>query len=150
MDKQLYNELKKITPEEERILQGNKTIEKELYISVDAAEDRNVIEAKKLLEAGKLIQVRKHTRFVHFPEHTHDYVEMIYMCSGSTHHRVNGYDVILNQAAYLLKTTSMSVLEIGMAVGYENQSYFHRIFQKQFGTTPRKYRVQMLTERSEQ
>ncbi len=50
----------------------------------------------------------------------------------------------LNQAAYLLKTTSMSVIEIGMAVGYENQSYFHRIFQKQFSLTPRKYRVQEL------
>ncbi len=49
----------------------------------------------------------------------------------------------LNQAAYLLTHTAMSVLEVGQAVGYENQSYFHRIFQRQFGTTPRKYRMQM-------
>ena len=46
----------------------------------------------------------------------------------------------LNQAAYLLENTAMSVLEIGMAVGYDNQSYFHRIFQKRFGMTPKKYR----------
>ena len=47
----------------------------------------------------------------------------------------------LNQAAYLLATTNMNVLDIGLAVGYDNTSYFHRIFQKEFGMTPRKYRV---------
>jgi YesN/AraC family two-component response regulator len=48
----------------------------------------------------------------------------------------------LNQAAYLLQNTSLSVLDIAMAVGYDNVSYFHRIFQKKFGVTPRRYRVQ--------
>ena len=47
----------------------------------------------------------------------------------------------LNQAAYLLTTTNMNVMDIGLAVGYDNTSYFHRIFQKQFGVTPRKYRI---------
>lgn len=47
----------------------------------------------------------------------------------------------LNQAAYLLEHTAMSVMDVGLAVGYDNLSYFHRIFQKRFGTTPRKYRV---------
>lgn len=320
MNKKLFEELKKITPEERRILQGNQTIETNIYTSDSGAEEIRRIEAQKLLDAGKLIQVRKHTRFIHFPKHSHDYVEMIYMCSGSTHHRINDHDVILeqgellilnqqatqeifpagegdiavnfiilpeffdyglkmmdqepntlrefivdclrgnvrtsgylhfqvsevlpiqnlienliwtihnrqpnkrsinqatmgllflqlmnhmdklntdvegkqqqmilsvlqyveehyrdgelselaeqlhydfywlsreikkqtgqtytelvqkkrlNQAAYLLKNTSMSVLDVGMAVGYENQSYFHRIFQKRYGMTPRKYR----------
>ena len=39
-----------------------------------------VIDSDKLLEAGQLITIRPHTRFVHFPEHTHNYVEVIYMC----------------------------------------------------------------------
>ncbi|MDE6893211.1 MAG: AraC family transcriptional regulator, partial [Lachnospiraceae bacterium] len=47
----------------------------------------------------------------------------------------------LNQAVYLLENTNMSVMEIGMSVGYENVSYFHRIFQRRFGVTPRKYRI---------
>jgi YesN/AraC family two-component response regulator len=47
----------------------------------------------------------------------------------------------LNQAAYLLKHTKMSIIDIGMAVGYENMSYFHRIFLKKFGCTPRQYRI---------
>ena len=37
-------------------------------------------------------------------------------------------------------------MDIGLAVGYENMSYFHRIFQKKYGTTPRKYRVRETRE----
>jgi transcriptional regulator GlxA family with amidase domain len=41
----------------------------------------------------------------------------------------------------LLKNTTLSVEEIAIAVGYENKSYFHRIFIKKFETTPKKYRT---------
>lgn len=97
MTEQILQELMKITPEEKRILSGESMINKELYMSAE----NNIIDAKKLLEAGKLIQVRTHTRFVHFPVHTHNYIEVIYMCSGSTHHVINGTDVILNQGDLL-------------------------------------------------
>ena len=73
MTGEILEKLQQITPEEQRILSGEKTIEKEIYME----ENSNVIDATKLLEAGKLIQVRTHTRFIHFPEHTHNYVEMI-------------------------------------------------------------------------
>lgn len=98
MTGEILEKLQQITPEEQRILSGEKTIEKEIYME----ENSNVIDATKLLEAGKLIQVRTHTRFIHFPEHTHNYVEMIYMCSGSTHHVINGEDVILKQGELLI------------------------------------------------
>lgn len=47
----------------------------------------------------------------------------------------------LSLAAYLLTATGKSVMDIAMEVGYDNISYFHRIFQKKYGMTPRKYRV---------
>ena len=50
-------------------------------------------------------------------------------------------DKRLSQAAYLLTYTAMPVIDIGPAVGYENISYFHRIFQKKYGMTPRTYRL---------
>lgn len=324
MNQELLKILRRVTPEEKRLCSGNTDIEKEIY-SFDPAENEDIvhIDAAKLLDAGKLIQIRTHTRFVHFPVHTHNFVEVVYMCEGSTHHVINGNDVILNegellfisqsarqeiypaskedvavnfiilpeffdygltmmeaennqlrsfvidcltgakedtgylhfkvadvlpvqnlienliwtiirkepnkrsiqqatmgllflqlmnqidrmetaeadkqqklvmdvlsyieehyrdgeldkvakqlhydmrwlskeikkrtglnytdlvqnkrlnQAAYLLTTTNMNVIDIGLAVGYDNTSYFHRIFQKQFGTTPRKYRIKM-------
>lgn len=97
MREELLRDLKKITEEEQRILDGNNRFEKELYVSAG----QNIFDAKKLLEDGKLISIRKHTRFVHFPEHTHNYVEVIYMCSGSTHHKINGNDVILETGELL-------------------------------------------------
>jgi AraC-like DNA-binding protein/mannose-6-phosphate isomerase-like protein (cupin superfamily) len=46
----------------------------------------------------------------------------------------------LDQAAYLLTTTNLTVSDISYAVGYSNVGYFHRIFQKRFSTSPNNYR----------
>ena len=97
MTQELLETLREITPEEQRILNGKNEIERELYVS----SEENTFDAKKLLEKGKLITVRPHTRFVHFPAHTHNYVEVIYMCSGSTTHIVNGNKVLLEQGELL-------------------------------------------------
>lgn len=102
VSEELYVELKKITKEEERLLSGQTGIERELYMSADAnGKEVNVVDAAKLLDEGKLIQVRPHTRFVHFPRHTHNYIEVIYMCAGSTHHIIDGEDVILKEGELL-------------------------------------------------
>ena len=90
----LLKELKKITIEEQRILDGRQGIEKEIYMSTASFSEETVIDAGKLLDAGKLIQVRPHTRFVHFPKHTHNYIEVIYMCTGQTRHVIDGEDVV--------------------------------------------------------
>ena len=47
----------------------------------------------------------------------------------------------LSQAAWLLKNTDKHVDEIAALVGYENKSYFHRLFTARFGCSPRQYRV---------
>ena len=46
----------------------------------------------------------------------------------------------LRQAAWLLEQTNQRISDIALAVGYENVSYFHRIFRAQFGLSPKKYR----------
>ena len=46
----------------------------------------------------------------------------------------------LSQAAWLLKNTDRKVDEISLSVGYENISYFHRLFAARFGCSPKKYR----------
>lgn len=97
MTGEILTQLRKITPEEERILSGKNEIERDIYMS----SEEDTIDSKKLLESGKLIQVRTHTRFVHFPAHKHNYIEVIYMCSGSTHHVINGEDVQLHQGELL-------------------------------------------------
>ena len=107
MTKELLEILRKITPEEERLQAGNANIEKKIYSSDSKENEKEVhIDASKLLEEGKLIQIRTHTRYVHFPVHTHNYVEVVYMCQGSTHHVINGNDIILKEGELLFISQS--------------------------------------------
>ncbi len=78
-------ELRRVTEEEERLLAGGQ-VDRSLYSSGGGF----LIDSEKLLAKGKLITVRPHTRFAVFPAHTHNYVEIMYMCSGQTVHRING------------------------------------------------------------
>ncbi len=44
----------------------------------------------------------------------------------------------LFQAVYLLKSTNLSVFDIATAVGYNNTTYFYKLFFSLFRTTPHK------------
>ena len=48
----------------------------------------------------------------------------------------------LKKAGDLLLTTSMSIIEISERTGFENHSYFIRLFRKHYQTTPKQYRKQ--------
>lgn len=98
MDQRIIERLSRITAEEREILDGRKSIDRDLYMD----GSRDVISGEKLLEKGKLIAIRSHTRFIAFPEHTHDYVEMVYMCAGETRHMVNGNAITLHQGELLM------------------------------------------------
>lgn len=98
MDERLLRKLKGITEEEQIILDGGQGIQRERYTS---SRDF-VVDSEKMLEKGKLIEIRPHTRFVHFPRHRHNYVEVLYMCSGSTTHILNGSQKLVLQQGDLL------------------------------------------------
>ena len=88
---EILEKLQQITLEEQEILCGNSNINRSLYMQ----GVENTVNSKKLLDVGKLITMRKHTRFIDFPQHTHDYVELVYMCSGETTHFVDGKEIEL-------------------------------------------------------
>lgn len=94
---EILEKLMPITKEERIILDGADTVDKSLYTT----HEDNVIRSQKLLSKGRLIHVRTHTRFVHFPEHTHDFVEAVYMCMGQTTHIINGKELVLKEGELL-------------------------------------------------
>jgi len=46
----------------------------------------------------------------------------------------------MNKAAELLRSSKLSIAEVGGLVGYENQLHFSRAFKSVFGSSPREYR----------
>ena len=98
MDARILEELSVITEEERELLRGREEIDRTRYMETT----RDVVNAEKLLRGDRLISMRPHTRFVHFPEHSHDYVEMVYMCQGSTTHLVNGDSIELRSGELLI------------------------------------------------
>lgn len=108
MQKELLEQLQRITEEEQAVLNGRQDVRKELYTS---GRDF-VIDSGKLLQKGRLIEIRPHTRFIHFPKHSHNYVEMVYMCSGSTTHIINDRERIILQEGDLLFLNQHATQEI--------------------------------------
>ena len=108
MNSALLAKLAEITLEEQCILQGKANVDKQIY-----TEGKDfTIDSKKMLGKGKLIDIRPHTRFVHFPKHRHNYIEIIYMCSGETTHIINSNQKIILQTGDLLFLNQYSYHEI--------------------------------------
>ena len=78
MQQALLDHLRIITEEEQQILDGVAEVDKDLYTS---GKDF-IVDSAKMLNEGKLIAVRTHTRFVHFPAHRHNFIEVLYVCQG--------------------------------------------------------------------
>lgn len=98
MNGEILRKLSEISPEEERILRGETQIDRTIYMD----GSRDVISGDKLLKRNRLIAIRPHTRFVRFPRHSHDYVEIVYMCQGETRHIVNGTPLRLRAGELLM------------------------------------------------
>ncbi len=98
MDQILLAGLEQITPEEQSYLNGQSQIDKSLYTHANDFE----IDSGHFLKAHRLVTVRPHTRFMDFPEHKHNYVEIIYICKGSITHCIDGRELVLRQGDLLL------------------------------------------------
>ena len=93
----IIEKLLPVTAEEQGILDGRETIDRSLYMEGGG----DVVNAGKMIEKGKLIAIRPHTRFLPFPAHRHDFVEVVYMCQGTTVHWIDGQELLLSQGELL-------------------------------------------------
>ena len=131
MNADIVKQLSVITEEEQSILDGQKNINKTIYTK----KKELVVDSQHFLQKGKLIQVRTHTRFVHFPKHRHNYVELIYMCKGSTTHIIDGNKVVLEEGnlLFLNQNATQEILPAGkddIAINFIIQpQFFDRTFE---------------------
>lgn len=89
----IYNKLLALTDEEKNILSGKPEVDKSIY-----TDNRQfVIDSNKLLPKGELIDIRKHTRFINFPKHTHNYIEINYVYEGKYTQIIDGKKITLKK-----------------------------------------------------
>ena len=127
---EILNKIMPIKDEERSILNGA-GVDKSIYTT----HGGSIIRHSKLLSDGQLIRIRTHTRFVHFPEHTHDYIEAVYMCAGETTHIINGKKIYLHEGELLFlgqnaKQEIMPAGEKDIAVNFIIQpSFFYKTLE---------------------
>lgn len=93
MLKEIHDKLVDLTEEELKILNGESSINKSIY-----TDDRGfIIDSNKLLPSGELIDIRKHTRFINFPSHTHNYIEFNYVYQGNFTQVIDNKEITLQK-----------------------------------------------------
>ncbi|MBD8068622.1 AraC family transcriptional regulator [Bacillus sp. PS06] len=93
----LLEELMEITDEEQALLEQNKEVLRDIYTS----QANFIIESEKFLSKEKMIMVRKHTRFIDFPKHKHNYIEINYVYNGSLTQKVGNETITLKKGELL-------------------------------------------------
>ncbi|MDK8640908.1 AraC family transcriptional regulator [Niallia taxi] len=97
MDALLLKQLMELTEEEIGILSQEKKVRKDLYTS----QRHFIIESEKFLDKNKMITVRKHTRFIDFPKHRHNYIEINYVVKGKLKQKVDNDSITLKKGELL-------------------------------------------------
>ncbi|MGR5064018.1 AraC family transcriptional regulator [Photobacterium sp. DNB22_13_2] len=83
--------------EERGILDNQNSIDMSIFKDVS----KNTIAFERLVSKGKMISIRKHTRYIHYPAHTHDYVEVCYILNGKSDQIIEGEKIRLNKGQIL-------------------------------------------------
>jgi two-component system response regulator YesN len=52
-------------------------------------------------------------------------------------------DLRMSKAKILLTDQNLKIAKVGQMVGYDNQSYFNRLFKNYYGITPKQFREEM-------
>lgn len=98
MKQKLIHQLEEISQEERIYLNDHAAVQKEIYTRNETFE----IDSKKFIKENRLITIRTHSRFVDFPVHRHNYIEIMYVCQGTITHCIEGKEIVMNQGDILL------------------------------------------------
>lgn len=97
MENHLLDILSRESEEEVGIL-GGEMLNRKIY----AGGDDFVVNEARLFGTDRSISARTHTRYVDFPEHKHNYVEMMIVLSGNITHEIDGSELTLSKGEILV------------------------------------------------
>lgn len=116
MKEEILKQISQITEEEQYILVQNNPQHRSLYTkSGRFIIERRHISSLSFGESTAAVCLRPHPRFRGFPSHTHDFIEMMYVCGGSITHVFGNESVTLNADDLIVlgKDTRHSILAAG-------------------------------------
>jgi YesN/AraC family two-component response regulator len=94
----LLKKLKKYNDEEKSIINASQTDIVKAYYTT---QQEFIIESSKFLKDDNLIITRKHPRFIKFPMHKHDYIELNYVFNGQLKQKIGDEEIVLKKGEML-------------------------------------------------
>ena len=105
MQQTLLKRLSSFTEEELTIQHNGGAIDWAVYSPTGLPK----VDGPHMLGHDRLICLRPHVRTPHFPRHSHNLLEIVYMCRGTTHHIMgDGQEVHLKEGGILFLNQGMS------------------------------------------
>lgn len=108
-------------------LNGKNMIDKSIYCT----EISNTVDYHKLILDDSEISIRKHTRFLEYPNHKHNYIELIYVYSGSITHIIDHRKIVIHEGEILILNQNV---EHSILYTDENDIVFNFIIKPSFFT----------------
>lgn len=96
--KEIIDQLLFITDEEKCYQKGKKTIDTSIYTN----ETSKVVDYNRLLSTNQQLAIYKHPRFLRYPKHSHNYIELSYVYSGSMVHIIDDEKIVIEQGEIIL------------------------------------------------
>jgi len=97
MQRWLYNKISAVTPEERNILSG---------LSVDIKQYTEgkdfVITEERIIKEKTELGIRIHSRFARFPTHSHNFLEIMAVVSGTITHNIGEKTIVLSKGDFLV------------------------------------------------
>ncbi|MEG0593171.1 MAG: AraC family transcriptional regulator, partial [Coprobacillus sp.] len=121
----ILERLLSFTDEEINNLNGKNTVDKSIFIS----NESHVVDCDKMMSSQQKLFVRKHTRFIDYPCHKHNYIELMYVYGGQMTHTINDKDITIHEGELLLLNQS---IEHSIHCCSENDIIFNFIIKPEF------------------
>lgn len=86
-----------------------------LYDNLDSISNSNNLKVlwENIMREDEMISIRKHTRFIDIPNHSHNFIELFFVLQGSVTHKILGSEIKLKEGELI----------------FLNQGIFHEIKQ---------------------
>lgn len=125
LSKDILEKLVCFTDEEINHLNGVGTIDRSIFVN----EKSHIIDYHHLLGEQQFFSVRKHTCFCNYPNHKHNYIELMYVYGGTMTHHIDNKTITIHEGELLLLNQN---IEHSIDYCGENDIIFNFIIRPEF------------------